>query len=177
MTITTTGQRAQITQSIIAGQPRAVSVVDVVGIDGDTLTYTTDGVWRSTATRSPHTDWEIVNDFDPATIRVPREWEGFTAHAKSLRFVVDAAETINNLCVDYLDRQTMKVDLDGLRREPLADIRRTLAELDAIVADGPSIPFEIGGGLLLNTIERSRTLAAAIRQAAAEIVGAGSVEL
>lgn len=58
--IATTGQKARISRSVIAGQPRSVSVVDVVSIDGDLLTYTTDGVWFSEARRSAITDWEVV---------------------------------------------------------------------------------------------------------------------
>lgn len=58
--IETTGQTARITRSIIAGQPRTVDTVAVVSIDGDTLTYTADGVWFSTATRSAVVDWELV---------------------------------------------------------------------------------------------------------------------
>lgn len=58
--IQTTGQTARITRSIIAGQPRMVDTVAVVSVDGDTLTYTADGVWFSTVTRSDITDWELV---------------------------------------------------------------------------------------------------------------------
>jgi hypothetical protein len=56
----TRGPRATISRSIIAGQPRGLSTVHVISTDGDTLTYTTDGVWFSTATRNDITDWELL---------------------------------------------------------------------------------------------------------------------
>jgi hypothetical protein len=62
--IVRTGQRARISQSIIAGQPRATYEVWVVEIDGDTLTYTTDAnpSWFSTTTRSEISDWSLIED-------------------------------------------------------------------------------------------------------------------
>lgn len=51
---------AIITRSIIAGQPRDVSHVVIVAIDGDTLTYTTDGVWYSTVRRSQQASWRVA---------------------------------------------------------------------------------------------------------------------
>ena len=58
--IETTGQLARITRSMIAGQPRGVDIVQVVSTDGDALTYTIDGVWFSTVTRSAWADWDIM---------------------------------------------------------------------------------------------------------------------
>lgn len=60
-TIRTTGQRAIVRNSIIAGQPPAVFEVDVVTIDGDRLTYTTDGIWMSVAGMSPYSTWELID--------------------------------------------------------------------------------------------------------------------
>jgi hypothetical protein len=58
--LTTTGQRARVANSIIAGQPRHEFDVDVIEIDGDLLTYTTDGVWMSTSRRSAISDWTLL---------------------------------------------------------------------------------------------------------------------
>lgn len=65
----TTGQRARISSSIIAGQPLYVREVDVIAIDGDTLTYTVDRVWFSTATRTrdDRLDWELIETASEAT--------------------------------------------------------------------------------------------------------------
>lgn len=70
MAITRTGQKARITQSVIAGQPRAEYDVHVVKIDGDTLTYTTDAnpSWYSTTTRSELADWSLIEE--PGRIQV-----------------------------------------------------------------------------------------------------------
>lgn len=73
--IETTGQIARITRSIIAGQPRAVDVVQVVAIDGEVLTYTADGVWFSTVARSALADWELLGE-DSDT----RDNGGMTTH-------------------------------------------------------------------------------------------------
>lgn len=61
-TITVTGQKARVSRSIIAGQPRSVSIVEVVSIDGDVLTYTVDRVWFSTVNRDDLTDWELIDE-------------------------------------------------------------------------------------------------------------------
>lgn len=58
--IAVTGQIALLRQSIIEGQPWGEQHVEVVEIDGDVLTYTTDRVWKSTATRSATCEWSIV---------------------------------------------------------------------------------------------------------------------
>ena len=60
MTITTTGQKAIVTRAIIAGKPVSLSLVDVVSIDGETLTYTVDGIWFSTVTRDEFSTWDIA---------------------------------------------------------------------------------------------------------------------
>ena len=51
---------AIITRSVIAGQPRDVSRVVIVATDGDTLTYTTDGVWYSTVSRAQRASWRVA---------------------------------------------------------------------------------------------------------------------
>lgn len=175
--IVTTGQRAQVSLSIIAGQPRRMSVVEVVKIDGDRLTYKIDEFWTSSATRTRYVDWEIIDDTPPSdanVIRVPREQAELTAHAKSLQVVLDAVEVVDSYCVDYLDARTMKVDRDMLRLESLANLDRTLGELDEIVSALPDVPASSNGGLATYTIERARSLAAAIRQAADQIVAAAA---
>lgn len=60
--LTTTGQRARVTTSIIEGQPAYEFEVDVISIEGDVLTYTTDGVWYSTARPSTFTSWALVGE-------------------------------------------------------------------------------------------------------------------
>lgn len=71
--LTTTGQRARVSNSIIAGQPRVEFEVDVISIEGDTLTYTQDGVWFSTATRSSISDWSLVGETESPYARELRE--------------------------------------------------------------------------------------------------------
>lgn len=68
MALSTTGQRATVTRSIIAGEPRSTSTVDVISIDGDTLTYTVDGVWFSTVNRDALSDWQLVGDTYTTTV-------------------------------------------------------------------------------------------------------------
>lgn len=58
--LVTTGQRAVVRRSIIAGQPWSEAVVDVIAVDGDTLTYTTDGIWTSIVTDGPRSVWALV---------------------------------------------------------------------------------------------------------------------
>lgn len=82
--IETTGQTARITRSIIAGQPRAVDTVAVVSIDGDTLTYTVDGVWLSTVTRSDIAGWELVEGDAPVTTHHHSDQSGHYAYTVAL---------------------------------------------------------------------------------------------
>lgn len=60
--IVTTGQFARVERSIVAGQPRSVSFVEVVEVDGDTLKYKSGDYWFSTVTQSDLAYWEIVDD-------------------------------------------------------------------------------------------------------------------
>lgn len=52
-------QFATVERSIIAGQPRSISRVRVIRAEGDTLYYTSDGVWYSTVTRDALADWHL----------------------------------------------------------------------------------------------------------------------
>jgi hypothetical protein len=58
--IVTTGQLALVRSSIIAGQPVHESIVEVVAIDGDTLTYKNGEFWESTATVSNVQTWALI---------------------------------------------------------------------------------------------------------------------
>lgn len=82
--IETTGQTARITRSIIAGQPRTVDTVAVVSVEGDTLTYTVDGVWYSTVTRSDIADWELVEGNAPATVHYHSDQSGHYTYTVAL---------------------------------------------------------------------------------------------
>ena len=63
-----TGPVAIVRNAIIAGQPWRVLTVRVIRIDGDTLYYTTDGVWFSTHHRTPGlSNWELVTTDGGAT--------------------------------------------------------------------------------------------------------------
>lgn len=66
--IETTGQTALVSSAIIAGKPWTSFVVDVVSIEGDLLTYTTDRVWLSTASRSEFSAWDLLVDHTPEGI-------------------------------------------------------------------------------------------------------------
>lgn len=51
------GPIATVRRAVIKGKPWTQYSVRVIRIDGDTLTYTTDGVWSSTVTRGKFSDW------------------------------------------------------------------------------------------------------------------------
>jgi hypothetical protein len=65
--------------SILSGEPWNVSHVTVIHMDGDTLTYTRDGLWYSTVTRSRTAVWSL--DRTPA----PREGQDPTRRVYSVR--------------------------------------------------------------------------------------------
>lgn len=52
---------ALITRSIIAGQSPSTSTVEVVSIDGDTLTYSTRDGFTARAIRDSITVWELID--------------------------------------------------------------------------------------------------------------------
>lgn len=170
MTIQTTGQRARVAQSIIAGKPRAIGVVDVVEIDGDTLTYTTDGIWRQTATRSPYVDWEIVGDDAPTTPArsniLPRP-SAESVLLTTLRYVVESAELVDSYCVDYIEAGGDTIDRHYLASERVDHVRRTLAELDAVISRGQAgvVGDPQARDIQVTTVRRAAALAAAIREA------------
>lgn len=71
---------AIVSRSIIADQPRSVSRVVIVAIYGDTLTYTTDGVWMTNTRPSAFADWRIEHKAQPSAavpraLRLVREFE------------------------------------------------------------------------------------------------------
>lgn len=92
----------------------------------------------------------------------------------ALRFIVDATETVDSYSTDYLTRadagtwNVLVVDRDMLSRERVGDVLRVLAELDAIVSGAwewalmEAVTPE--ARLRVDTVERARTLAAAIRE-------------
>src|SRR5690349_413509 len=97
---------ATTSRSIIAGKPRSVGTVVVLAVQGDTLVYTTDGVWLSYATRNQWTDWaldvERPEPEAPVVMEVPSLTDEQTANLRALTIVVAMADTVNALCVDYL---------------------------------------------------------------------------
>lgn len=129
MSIQTTGQKARVTQSIIAGQPPRTFVVDVVAVYGEVLRYTTDGVWFTDIRRGYFTDWEIIEpspealwqaaddalterierlpqeaDSEPTPTEIGAAYPG-TAHepmVADMRRTLAATEVVNDLCGDYL---------------------------------------------------------------------------
>jgi hypothetical protein len=171
MEIQTTGQRARVSQSIIAGQPRAIYEVDVVEIDGDTLTYTTaaNPSWRQTARRTQYIDWEIVGEAPVAAQPLPRP-AAETALLHVLRYVVDSAELVDSYCVDYTEpggTGTGPIDLRYLASEKIDHVRRTLAELDAVIQRGQTgiVGDPIARDIQVTTVRRAASLASAIREA------------
>jgi len=54
----------RVSTSVVAGKPRSTFVAAVISVDGDTVTYTSDGVWYSRATRSEIVAWELIDAFD-----------------------------------------------------------------------------------------------------------------
>ena len=53
--------RVRISYSVIAGQAPSVFEAAIIEVVGDTVTYTTDGVWKSDATRGRFTSWEVIS--------------------------------------------------------------------------------------------------------------------
>lgn len=54
------GLTATVRFVVIAGMPESVSTVHVIGIDGDNLYYTSDGIWYSVANNaSEFVSWTI----------------------------------------------------------------------------------------------------------------------
>lgn len=51
------GPIVTVRRAVIKGKPWTEYSVRVIRIDGDTLTYTTDGMWSSTITRNKFADW------------------------------------------------------------------------------------------------------------------------
>lgn len=64
---------ATVERSIIAGQPRAISLVRVIRVEGDTLWYTSDGVWYSTLTRNALADWYLSPGVAGSRLPAPAE--------------------------------------------------------------------------------------------------------
>lgn len=100
--------------------------------------------------------------------------EQHTATVAALRFIVEATETVDTYSTDYLIAEggawnVLVVDRDSLARERVGDVLRVLAELDAIVSGAwewslmEAVTPE--ARLRVDTVERARVLAAAIREA------------
>lgn len=53
------GQQAIVSATVIEDAPQVTGTVRVIAIDGDTLYYTSDGVWYSTFTRGRFGDWKL----------------------------------------------------------------------------------------------------------------------
>lgn len=96
------------------------------------------------------------------------------AAVASLRFIVEATETVDSYTTDYTTpapgaHNILVIDTEFLGRERVADVMRVLAELDAIVAGAwewalmEAVTPE--ARLRVTTVERARNLADAIREA------------
>jgi hypothetical protein len=101
-------------------------------------------------------------------IRVPAVTVQHTARVSSLRAIVDATEAVDSYCVDYLTPEGV-VDRDSLGSERVDHVRRTLAELDSIVAASDELAatntLTADAHLFAVTVHRARSLAEAIREA------------
>lgn len=51
------GPIATVRRSVLKGRPWTEYSVRIIRIEGDTLIYTTDGMWCSTVTRNKFADW------------------------------------------------------------------------------------------------------------------------
>lgn len=96
------------------------------------------------------------------------------AAVASLRFIVEATETVDSYTVDYTTphpdaHNVLIVDRDFLASERVGDVLRVLAELDTIVSGNwewalmEAVTPE--ARLRVDTVERARVLAEAIREA------------
>ena len=112
-------------------------------------------------------------------IAVPTITVQHTARVASLRAILDATEAVDSYCVDYLTPEGV-IDLDALGRERFDHVRRTVAELDAIVSAQAELAatntLTADAHLFAITVHRARTLAAAIREAVAHLRSADQVE-
>lgn len=101
--------------------------------------------------------------------------EQHRAAVASLRFIVDATETVDSYTTDYTTpaegaHNILVIDREFLGRERVSDVLRTLAELDAIVAGELGMVMEAvtpEAALRADTVTRARDLADAIREALA----------
>ena len=50
----------EVSHAVLEGQPWAVFTAFLIGTDGDTAYYTTDGVWYSKATNDQYTSWRVI---------------------------------------------------------------------------------------------------------------------
>lgn len=98
-----------------------------------------------------------------------------TARLSSLRFILDSAETVDSYCVDFLTVGDFGgiIDREQVEAERIDRLARVLRELDAIVSslweyslmEAVTAEARIG----VETVERARALAQAIREAVASI--------
>lgn len=102
-----------------------------------------------------------------------------TARVASLRAILNATEAVDSYCVDYLTDGGI-VDLEALGYERVDHVRRTVAELDAIVAASDEIAAQnmltADQHLFAVTVNRARALAAAIREAMAHLAAADNTD-
>lgn len=104
------------------------------------------------------------------TILVPLVTDEHDRQLAALKFTVDSTEAVDSYCTDYLASGLSTVDPEVIGRERLDDLRRVLAELDAIVRSSWEVALmdasSVDARLLGATVERARNLAAALREAA-----------
>lgn len=101
-------------------------------------------------------------------ILVPQADEYRSRAITELRVILDAAETVDSYTIDYtksaIRSDHLVVDHEFVRSEKVGDVLRVLAELDAIAgSDQPADPHSDTGRLLVDTQDRARVLAIAIR--------------
>lgn len=101
------------------------------------------------------------------------------ARLSALRLILDSAETVDESCVNYLNPDGT-VDREQIEINPVSNIVRDLGELDAIVASLWEYPLmeavTAEEKICVETVERARALAHAIRETLAALARVDRLE-
>jgi hypothetical protein len=103
---------------------------------------------------------------------IPPRLSGESTLLHSLRYVVESAELVDSYCVDYTEAGADTLDLRYLASERIDHVRRTLAELDAVISRGQTglTGDPQARDIQVTTTRRAAALAAAIREALARVL-------
>lgn len=115
----------------------------------------------------------------PTIVPALADQEQRAARLSALRFILDSAETVDESCVNYLNPDGT-VDAEQIAVNSVSNIVRDLGELDAIVASLWEYPLmeavTAEARIAVETVERARALAHAIRETLAAVARVDRLE-